>query len=200
MDSAPSDGGVDSAPSDGGTEAGWPGVDAATEVSSGDGADASPVPECRYSDCTCVDFSRCTERPNLIPEMSLAMQDTGTGGFGDCADCASCSGGRNLYYSVRLPPMSLTRIRATPLDPRFSLLIRILSECSAEATTLESNRGGGITMGIAGLCLRNTETVARNLILAVGEYGGPAQTAVFNLSAETMDPNASCLAWPDFGL
>jgi hypothetical protein len=155
--------------------------------------DASASTECAYGNCACVDPSVCDNRVELVPGEPLTMQDTATGGFGDCSHCASCSGGKNLYYRLSLSPGHVTRVHATPNSPSEDLLVRTLSDCSVDATTIDSARGGDLTMGSATLCLRNDATDTQSVIVAVGLYGGTRPTVMFDLTAEVLDPADSCL-------
>src|SRR5687767_13371081 len=67
-------------------------------------SDVEGSEHCAYADCSCIDRAVCEKRSDVVPSAPLTMQDTSTGGFGDCSTCASCSGGRNLYYTVTIPP------------------------------------------------------------------------------------------------
>ncbi len=158
------------------------------------GGDLALRAVCPYGDCSCVDHTLCEQGAELVPGAPLTMQDTRAGGSGDCIMCASCGAGRSLYYRITLPAMRWTKIVAAPADTNQDLLVRILSACSPTGKTLESARGGRVTMGSAGLCIRNDEAVDRRAILAAGLYGGGGTelTTVFNLTAEVRPPNEGC--------
>ena len=196
-------GGSPSSDRDGATDAAPVDVVAADRAldvgASDDGADAASSDvttdvgdgTCAYGHCECVDLSWCENRSSLAPGTTLAMQDIAAGGYGDCTFCASCSGGKNLFYGLRIPAGRVMRVTATPLTSGTDLLLRVLSACSLTAATQESARGGGLTNGSATLCLANAETTERSVIVAVGIYGGPPTH--FDVSAEEIASGGDCL-------
>lgn len=181
-----SDGGIDAALDAAGEH------DAATDAPGDDGPDGDGgCPFCVYG--FCPDTPLCSAAVPLEPGAPLTMQDTESGGRGDCATSASGWGGPNLYYTVTLPAGQWTHIVATPTGPTQDALVRVLPDCLATATET-SARGGGSTSGVAALCVRNETTADRTVVVAVGRYSGETMnlTLQFDLSVEILDPDLGC--------
>lgn len=162
------------------------------EASAPDTASASDgTCACLYGFCTVPAY--CEAAVPLTPTAPSTMQDTTSGGRGDCAVHASGLGGRNLYYTLEIPPGVWARVVARPLDPDENALVRVLSDCAASATE-GGSIGGKITEGRAELCVRGGEGAARRVVLAVARYSGEAAdlTIRFDLSVELVPFSVGC--------
>lgn len=151
-------------------------------------ADAAPRP-CAYSYQPA--WQVCEAAQRIDSGATLSAQDTATGARGDCAVHASGSGGRNLYYRLKLPAGRDTRVIAVPSNPSEVTLVRALTSCR----DAEAERGArGLTGGRAELCLHNDGASERELILAVGRYSGESLdlTVVFDLTVEPLAAGQSC--------
>jgi len=140
-------------------------------------------------------YEACLAAVPLTPDAPLTMQDTANGALGDCAAHASGPGGRNLYYTLTLPPDRYMRVVAAPVVHTEDAVLRVLAHCHAPLAQ-SGARGGRTSDGRAVVCLRNESAVEREVIIAVGRYSGEANdlTLVFDLSVGT-PPSGGCEAW-----
>jgi len=119
----------------------------------------------------CANPALCEAAVPLVPDVTLTMQDTTAGGHGDCASSASGVGGPAKYYSIAIPVGPFVRVVATPTRPDQRALIRVLAACDAEKV-MASDIAAGSAPGEAALCIRNSGTASRRVILAVSRYSG----------------------------
>jgi hypothetical protein len=123
----------------------------------------------------CPDPSLCEAAIALEPDVTLKLQNTASGGHGECVGSASGVGGPSLYYSFSIPAGRYVNIIATPVGPppvgnQQRALIRVLSACNATKATVSDIAAGSVP-GEAALCLRNG-SANRRVIVAVSRYSG----------------------------
>ena len=172
----------------------------AADVARGDPAsDAEVAVDAACNPCWyghCIDRAVCVAATAIEPGVPLTMQNTGSGGYGDCATFGSSGGDPQLYYSLLIPPGGQfprhVRVTAAPVDPGEAAYLRVLSSC--DATAVESGaRGGAATNGAATACASNGTPGPRTVIIAVGNYSNAAGGLAFDLAAaELVDPDLGC--------
>lgn len=123
----------------------------------------------------CPNFSLCEAAVALEPDVKLTMQNTASGGHGECVASPSGVGGPSVYYSFAIPAGRYVNLVATPVGTSTGTeqraLIRVFSACNA-AKVIISNIGGGSVPGEAAVCLRNKSSANQRVILAVSRYSG----------------------------
>jgi hypothetical protein len=158
-------------------------------TSAGDG----PCNACWYGHC--IDRGVCLAATPIEIGVTLPKQDTGLGGYGDCAQSGSSGGERQLYYSLLIPAGGAfarhVRVVAAPVDSSQDAVMRVLSDCDAQVPE-NAARGGRSTDGAASLCAANATPNPRKVIIAVGHYSNATEGLVFDLSTELMAPDAGC--------
>ena len=147
----------------------------------------------------CPDLSLCEAAVALEPDVKLTMQNTASGGHGECAGSASGVGGPSLYYPFSIPAGRYANVIATPVGPPpvgdvQRALIRVFFACDATKSTI-SNIGGDLVFGEAAICLKNAGSATRRVILAVSRYSGEYgdKPLAFDLSVVFHDSLDDCV-------
>ena len=150
----------------------------------------------------CPDRSLCEAPVALEPDVKLTMQNTASGGHGECAGSPSGVGGPSLYYSFSIPAGRYANVIASPVGPPpvgdvQRALIRVFFACDATKSTI-SNIGGTSVFGEAATCLKNAGSATRRVIVAVSRYSGEYgnEPLAFDLSVVFHDSVDDCVTAP----